>query len=60
MKNKHDHFRPNCPKNEPEMLATHSNGTVYYRCKNCNYFGTIESFTAPFHASEILQQPPCD
>jgi len=57
MSNKHDHFKQNdCPKNEPELLATHSNGTAFYRCKNCDYFGTIESFTKPFHTFEILQQ----
>jgi len=57
MSNKHDHFKQgDCPKNKPEILATHSNGTTFYRCKNCNYFGTIESFTKPFHTSEILQQ----
>lgn len=55
MKTKHDYFNPDCPKNEPNMLASHSNGTVYYTCKNCNFFGTIESFTKVFHASEILQ-----
>lgn len=55
-KSKHDYFKQDCPKNEPEKIATHSNGTVFYRCKNCNYFGSIESFTEPFHASEILQQ----
>lgn len=53
---RHDYFNPNCPKNKPHMLATHSNGAVYYRCKNCNYFGTIESFTEVFHVSERLQQ----
>ena len=38
------------------VLATHSNGTTVYICKNCNYGGTMESFTEPFHASQILQQ----
>lgn len=56
MQSKHDYFKQDCPKSEPETVATHSNGTVFYRCKNCNYFGTIESFTDPFHAYEILQQ----
>ena len=55
-KSKHDYFKQECPKNEPEEIATHSNGTVFYKCKNCNYFGAIESFTKTFHASEILQQ----
>ncbi len=56
MKSKHDYFNPDCKKNEPDNMATHSNGTLYYRCKNCNYFGTIESFTKVFRTSEIAQQ----
>lgn len=56
MASKHDHFKQDCSNNEPEAIGTHSNGTVFYRCKNCNYFGTKDSFTKPFHASEILQQ----
>lgn len=56
MPSKHDHFNPDCPKNEPGMIATNSNGVSYYRCKNCDYFGTMESFTGAFHASEVLQQ----
>ncbi len=57
MLSKHDHFKQDdCTKNEPELLATHSDGTAFYKCKNCNYFGTIESFTKPFHIFEILQQ----
>ena len=55
MTSKHDYFNPDCPKNEPVMLATHSNGTIYYICKNCNYFGTIESFTENFRTYEIAQ-----
>ena len=56
MASKHDYFKQDCSKNEPERIATHSSGTAFYRCKNCNYFGTIESFTKPFQTSEILQQ----
>jgi len=56
MQSKHDYFKQECLKNEPEAIATHSDGTVFYRCKNCNYFGKIESFTGSFHTSEILQQ----
>jgi len=56
MVSKHDYFKQDCSKNEPERIATHSSGTAFYRCKNCNYFGTIESFTKPFQTSEILQQ----
>jgi len=56
MTSKHDYFKQDCSKNEPEAIATHSSGTAFYRCKNCNYFGTIESFTKPFHTYEILQQ----
>ncbi len=55
MASKHDYFK-DCSNNEPEAIAAHSSGTIFYRCKNCNYFGEIESFTTPFHASEILQQ----
>ena len=55
MASKHDYFKQDCSKNEPEIIATHSSGTAFYRCKNCNYFGTIESFTKPFQTSEILQ-----
>ena len=54
--NKHDYFNPYCKENKPEKLATRSDGTVFYRCKNCNYFGVIESFTSIFHVSEILQE----
>lgn len=53
---KHDYFKQDCIQNEPEKLATNSDGTVFYRCKNCNYFGTIKSFTETFHVSEIPQQ----
>jgi len=56
MASKHDYFKKDCSGNKPEKIATHSNGTIFYRCKNCDYFGEIESFTKPFHASEILQQ----
>jgi len=52
----HDHFNPDCSANEPEFLARHSNGTNYYRCKNCNYFGVLDYFSKPFDASELLQQ----
>ena len=56
MSSKHDYFKKDCSGNEPEKIATHSNGIIFYRCKNCNYFGKIESFTKPFRAFEILQQ----
>ena len=56
MASKHDYFKQDCSNNEPEAIAAHSSGTTFYRCKNCNYFGTIESFTKSFHTFEILQQ----
>ena len=56
MASRHDYFKQDCSGNEPETIAIHSDGTAFYRCKNCNYFGAIESFTKPFHASEIVQQ----
>lgn len=56
MQTRHDFNKPDCPKNEPEELATHSDGRVFYKCKNCSYVGTMEKFTLPFHTSDILQQ----
>ena len=47
--------QPDCKKSKPDNLATRSNGTLYYKCKNCNYFETMESFTKAFHSSEISQ-----
>ncbi|CDI06249.1 hypothetical protein [Candidatus Nitrosotenuis uzonensis] len=41
----HDLRRPHCKMAEPEKFVSHSNGTIFYRCKNCNYLGTIEVFT---------------
>lgn len=56
MASRHDYFKQECQNNEPEMIGTHSDGTVFYRCKNCNYFGTTDSFTKPYHTFEITQQ----
>jgi hypothetical protein len=56
MQTKHDFNKPECPGIKLEKLATHSNGTVFYACRNCGYAGKSESFTEPFHASQILQQ----
>ncbi|MEM3025385.1 MAG: hypothetical protein QXW37_06465 [Candidatus Nitrosotenuis sp.] len=41
--------KPNCPKAEPQKFISHSNGTVFYKCKNCSYLGTIEVFTKPLY-----------
>jgi len=54
--NRHDHYNPDCPKNEPIRLAQHSDGTVYFTCKNCGSFGDTEHFNASFDISEILEQ----
>ena len=43
--NRHDLRRPDCPKAEPQKFVSHSNGTMYYMCKNCDYLGTIKAFT---------------
>lgn len=53
METRHDLRRPNCSKAEPEKFVGHSNGTVFYKCKNCNYLGTIDAFTATLRVSEI-------
>jgi len=45
METRHDIRRPNCSKAEPEKFVSHSNGTIFYNCKNCNYLGIIEAFT---------------
>jgi|GEM_PF-1415084 Zn-finger protein len=55
METRHDLRRPNCPKAEPQKFVSHSNGTIFYKCKNCNYLGAIEAFTAILHVSEISQ-----
>ena len=52
---RHDYFKQDCTQNEPEKLATNSEGVTYYKCKNCNYFGTIKSFTGTFQISEMSQ-----
>lgn len=56
MQTRHDFNKPECRGMKLEKLATHSNGTVFYICRNCGYAGKSESFTKPFHVSEILQQ----
>jgi hypothetical protein len=53
--NRHDSRRPNCPKAEPQAFVSHSDGTLFYLCKNCNYLGTIDMFTETPHVSEIAQ-----
>jgi hypothetical protein len=55
MQTRHDFNKPECPGMKLEKLATHSNGTVFCICRNCGYAGKSESFTEPFHASQILQ-----
>jgi len=55
MNTRHDFRRPNCSKTEPQKFVRHSNGTLFYMCKNCNYLGTIEDFTETFRISEISQ-----
>ncbi len=52
---RHDYFKQDCMQNEPEKLATNSKGITYYKCKNCDYFGTIKSFTETFQISEMPQ-----
>jgi len=44
---RHDSRRPNCPKAEPQAFVSHSDGTLFYLCKNCNYLGTIDMFRDP-------------
>lgn len=55
MNTRHDLRKPNCQRAEPQKFVSHSNGTVFYLCKNCNYLGRIEAFTKNLHISEISQ-----
>jgi len=43
-------------KNEPVKIATHSDGRIFYKCKNCNYVQTLDGFTNPSRISEIPQE----
>ena len=53
--NKHDFIHPDCHEMNVELIGTHSNGTKFYRCKNCGHAGPEVSFNGTFHISEILQ-----
>lgn len=57
MKTQHDVNYPECIKNEPEKITTHSDGRIFYKCKNCNYVKTLDGFTNPSRISEIQQEP---
>lgn len=56
MYTRHDFNKPECPSMELEKIGIHSNGTIYYVCRNCRYAGKSNSFTKPFRVSEISQQ----